>query len=264
MNMLYNNLTAKKEDIILFDSLKMSLLKPKDLGQLVHKKAGVVFGFILFLALLISVFGFFSFYNTTNTFLKEAQAVLNSTPDFTFKDDVLNMQTDQPIFSPNNMLVFDPNNQVKAEGYPKGPYVVIFGKVKATFVEHGVFVREVNYIDSGLGNMTKQEFVGLVDWLVSKENMIWAIIFACIFIYMIFSTLFTAFIIGIFGYIVSNITKKELSFGQTFKMAVFSLPVPFLIKGIMVLLALSIPIGAITWGLAAVYIVMAVRNVKTS
>lgn len=254
----------QKGGYILFDAIKVSLLKPKDLGQLVNKKAGVVFGFILFLALLLSVFGFSSFYLTTNMFLKEAQAVLNSAPDFTFKNDVLNMQTDQPIYSPNKMFIFDPNNQVKAENYPKSSYVVIFGKAKAIFIENGVFVREVNYVDSGLHDISKQEFTGLVDWLVTKETIIWATIFACIFVYMIFSTTFTAFVLGIFGYIISNIQKKELTFGQAFRLAVFSLTVPFFIKGILVLAAWPIPIGPITWGLAAVYIVMAVRNIKTS
>jgi len=248
----------------LFESLKISLLKPNNLGQLVNKKAGVVFGFILFLALLISVFVFSSFYQTSSMFLKEAQAVLNSTPDFTFKDDVLNMQTDQPIYSPNKMFIFDPNNQVKAENYPKGSYVVIFGKVKATFMEKGVVVRETNYMNSGLRDISKQEFTELVDWLITKETTIWATIFAGIFIYMIFSTMFTAFILGILAYIISNLQKKELTFGQAFKLAIFSLTVPFLIKGILVLAAWPVPIGPITWGLGAVYVVMAVRNIKTS
>lgn len=109
--------------------------------------------------------------------------------------------------------------------------------------------------------MTKS---GLIDMFLPFVNVAIAAVLVVVFLFMQGTFFFGVLFVGLFGMIVASCMKSNLTFGQLYKLGVYTRTTPLLIKGLVSFLPFSIPLYfVISIGISLGYLVGAIRKMET-
>lgn len=166
--------------------------------------------------------------------------VKNDMPYFRFQNGKLNVEGDMPIIiedGPEGIVVIDTTGKTNESILDKYERGIFINKHKLINKNNPVEKREIEFKQLHGVSFTKNSVIRLLPKLklVNLIVIIGGIIF--IFIGKIFSTLF----VSLLGLIINSITKANLEYKDIYKLGIYSITLPTIIKVVANLLNYNIP-----------------------
>jgi hypothetical protein len=238
-------------------------------GSYVYLKSrgtGKAMLYLLVLSLVCGLISSVPVYRESDAALKEMTLQFaREFPDFTFTKKGFKVQGKLPVIyaeEGKSALVFDPSDRTGArilDKYEKGVYITDNAVI---YKKSSIETRE--YSMEGL-----KEFAPFTKKDVEKVlSYYWVITAAIVFFYMLFyvaAKYFSAFLVALLGLIVKSIVKYEQSFDELFRLAIYALTVPIIIKTVAAAASFEIPwFFLIYYGIAVFYLYMGISALKAA
>lgn len=137
-------------------------------------------------------------------------------------------------------------------------YQVILADSEKFIIKDKGQIQEMYFSDLGM-DFSKQQLLAFIP----SAYAILAGVLVLIFIFMTGLFFFGVLFVALLGMIAASCMKYQLTFGQLYKLGIYSRTLPILIKSLVSFLPFSIPMFAIVnFGLSVLYIVFAIRGMK--
>lgn len=220
---------------------------------------------ILYLLLLSLIFGTASYIRTVFDFNLGITKTINyfksGIPDFTFDNGELNMKGTMPLVldkTEGDIIIIDTTGKTDESilnSYPNG-----------VLVTNHEFIQKENY------GIKKQSFEMMQGVRFTKDNVlgflpyfrlvnIFIVIFGVLFFFI--GKLVSALWLAIVGIIISAIAKYKLPFETQYKLSIYALTLPIILKVLLAILKVTIPyFWIIYYGIAVVYLWKAIIMLK--
>ena len=124
---------------------------------------------------------------------------------------------------------------LREEGYRK---IALFARSNFIMYSDGSLQSSSYY---GIGSFSREDILRFLPYL----HLIMAIVAIVFYIFLFAGYFFSALIYGVLGIIVQSIMRITLPFGAIYKLALYSMVTPHLLKAVNSLLPFNIP--RITW-----------------
>lgn len=233
---------------------------------IVKESLGKAFGYLILFSLMISVLSCIKPVYDTN---KAIGLVINhfesDIPYFELKNGELQVEGDMPIVfeNENSIMVIDtrenPDESV-IYGYQQGFLVT---KTKMVSKE-GFEKTEYTFKDFGAIDFNKKD---VQKFLPSLKVFLIPIIIIGIILWTIIGKLLSSLFVSLLGVVVNSMLHGNLKYGDIYKIGIYSLTFPSIIKFIIRLMPYKIPYLSsmfffIYYGLVILYIVKAIHSIK--
>lgn len=218
----------------------------------------------LYLTKLTIIFGVISLINPVLGFDRGVDSVREyfheNIPYFVFEDGELDVKNNQPFVwedkEENVIVAMDTSGQIGPEilnGYYEGFYIT---KNYAVFKRNGIEKREFNFSQLKGITFTKDDVSSWIPYLKWIDGFI--VIFG--FIGFFISKLWSALLITFFGLFICSGKNR---FPELYKMSIYALTLPIVIKTAKDILTIEIPwFGLIYYGIAGFYMWKAVSLIR--
>lgn len=279
----------QEKETSFFKKLVMSITSFEKYPELASKKWGAVLSYMIkLLAIFTVVVSFCSVYTMSKEVGQGLEYIEKDIPNFTFKDNTLNIETDTPIILENNenifdIVILDTNTEISEEtidGYKEKLKKVINGIiflnnkliVKTELTTNGVVEYEYSTIASSyqIQNFDKQYLLNYFSG--ANLAMIYVGMFFMTSIYMMLiyfiSIWLDIILLGTFGYLAALFMRLHLRYSAMCKIAVHSLTLPILLNALAVIIEtfteFKITYFEIMYmGISCIYIVAAILMIKS-
>ena len=246
----------------IFKEIIYSIYNYKYYPQFMRNKGGKIFGAGLLIATIYFMIasllpvGFFMLGGGFRGLIEEI-------PDFKLEDGILEIEESFKFEEAGTMVYIDTDpefvfyNLEELEEKLDGYYQVILMDSEKIIIKDGGDIQEMPY--SALGfDFERDDLLRLAPYVY---------IFG--FLFLVFGYIFDVafFFLGVvfvalIGMIIASAMDKKLTFGQLYKMSVYSRTVPLLLKALVSLLPFSIPMfWVINFGISAVILIFAIKSI---
>lgn len=246
-----------------FSQIKTAVAQPSGYPSLSRlgggRAAGFVFLFTFLYMLVILVIPYVFTMITSHGFQDYVTEYL---PDFTISAGTLHMDDtfrynsgDVYIYADSNTDYFEEDmvHILREEGYRK---IALFSRSNFILYSDGSLQSSSYY---GIGSFSRDDILRFLPYI----HMIMAIVAVVFYIILFAGYFFSALIYGVLGIIVQSIMRITLPFGVIYKLALYSMVTPHLLKAVNSLLPFSIP--QITWIcrlITCLYLVFGIKYCK--
>lgn len=245
-----------------FSQLVESITKMETYYYFLKRTSGKA---ILYLFLLSLIFGTASSLRTVYDFssgVTKFVSYLNSeVPDFTFDNGELHMNGPMPVVlgeTDSNIFIIDTSgktNESVLNSYSDG---ILITKHELIQKENYGVKKQSFAMMQGV-RFTKNSIIAFLPFF--KFVNIFIIVFGIIFHFL--GKLISALWLAIAGTIISGIVKYKLSFETQYKLGVYTLTLPIILKAILKILRVNVPyFWVIYYGIAVVYLWKAITMLK--
>ncbi|MFZ5352482.1 MAG: DUF1189 domain-containing protein [Bacillota bacterium] len=235
-----------------------------------ENRFGKTFLYLLILFLIIHSINTVQNYIIARNLLEMMSVELNErVPEFQVIEGQLNFEGDMPYYILNEqgqVFVVDTTGQLDKNALEDAFSGMLFTKDRI-YIKNQFQYTDVSYTDMGLSSYTKKD---LVDMLPGLSSLV--LVFMIIgFVFAIGIKLLQAVLLGLVGLIFGAAYNVELKFKHTFNFGVYALTLPMLLQIAYDLSGYTLPpvwivplFTLIYWGVALVYMAMAVKYYKNS
>ncbi len=272
----------KEKEIPFFKKMIMSIKNFEKYPEFASKKWSIVAQYLIKLLVLFTIIvSFCSVYNLSKQVKEAVLYIDGSLPDFTYENNILKMEKDEPIIIENegkviNVIIINTKEQIDEEELAKYKEKVQNSQNGVIFLENKVIInnKEILYSelakDSNIQSFNKQELLNFFS--SSNLAMMYIGIYIITFIYLLImymaSTCLDIILLGAFGYIAAKFMRLRLRFEAMCKIAVHSLTLPILLNALTILLYTFTGFkityfDAMYMGIACIYIVAAILMIKS-
>jgi uncharacterized protein YuzE/large-conductance mechanosensitive channel len=246
-----------------FVRIKKSILNFDFYQTIVKESVGNALGYLVLLSLIIGVLSCIKPVYETN---KIVGLVINyfesDIPYFEFNNGELQVKGDMPIVFEEGTSIVVVNTEEELEenildDYQQG---VLITKTKI-ISKDGIEKREYSLKDFGTLSFDKESIQNFLPAL--KMFLIPFIIIGTI-IGMIIGKLFSSLFVSLIGFVVNSIIHGNQKYGEIYKIGIYSLTLPTVIKFIVKLLPFKIPFFFfIYYGIVILYMVKGIHSAKS-
>ena len=246
----------------IFKEIIYSIYNYKYYPQFMRNKGGKIFGAGLLIAtiyFMISSLLPVGFFMLGGGF----RGLIEEIPDFKLEDGILEIEESFKFEEAGTMVYIDTDpefvfyNLEELEEKLDGYYQVILMDSEKIIIKDGGDIQEMPY--SALGfDFERDDLLRLAPYVYIFGFLI--LVFGYIFdvAFFFLGVVFVALI----GMIIASAMDKKLTFGQLYKMSVYSRTVPLLLKALVSLLPFSIPMfWVINFGISAVILIFAIKSI---
>uniref|UniRef100_UPI003AB33B9C DUF1189 domain-containing protein n=1 Tax=Eisenbergiella sp. TaxID=1924109 RepID=UPI003AB33B9C len=246
-----------------FSQIKTAVAKPSGYPSLSRlgggRAAGFVFLFTFLYMLVILVIPYIFTMITSHGFQDYVTEYL---PDFTISAGTLHMDDtfrynsgDVYVYADSSTEYFEEDmvHILREEGYRK---IALFARSNFIMYSDGSLQSSSYY---GIGSFSREDILRFLPYL----HLIMAIVAIVFYIFLFAGYFFSALIYGVLGIIVQSIMRITLPFGAIYKLALYSMVTPHLLKAVNSLLPFNIP--RITWLcrlITCLYLVFGIKYCK--
>lgn len=279
----------EEKELPFFKKMIISIKKFERYPELASKKWSIVIAYLIKLLIIFTiVVSFCSVYKIKDDIGQVISYIKTDLPDFTFQNNTLKMETDNPIILEHenkifNLTIIDTNELLEdktIENY----------KQKILNVQNGIIILNdriivkttatknaaVEYTYSTIAesyqiqSFNKQDLVN--SFTGTNLTMLYIGIFIVTFIYMLIvyfiSIWLDIILLAIFGYTTALFMRLKLRFSAMCKIAIHSLTLPILLNALVTLIyaftGFEITYFEIMYvGIACIYIVTAILMIKS-
>lgn len=249
-----------------FSELVHSVYDCKSYGSFLKdkKRKTFLFGFLLVLIyyLVTIILPFVRFQVSTGGIMSLADDVL---PEFTISDNKLWVDSEFELDESGVYVYVNTNGQGLSEDeirshLRRDDTVLIANADSVVIKENGrIQYVELSDLDPDL-EITK---TGLINMFGPFVTIGIAVVLVIIFICMQAGFFFGVLFIGLFGMIVASCMHSKLTFGQLYKLGIYSRTTPLLIKAVFSFLPVGIPFYfIISTGISLMYLAGAIRRME--
>lgn len=229
-----------------------------------NQSTGKALKYLLMLTITIGVLWLIRpIYEFNTSITQMVYSFHESVPDFTLKNGELKIDKEMPIKleDTNNVVIIDTTgktNESVLDAYDSGVFI---GKNSLVQKKSGFETRSFNFSQLEAFELTKDDVENLIPLLRGINVII--LIFGLPWFFV--SKLFSALILSIIGLILSSIKKVDIKFGGLYKLSIYALTLPILIKVILSAMNLTIPhFWIVYFALGSVYLWNAIPEEKAT
>lgn len=222
-------------------------------------------GAVIYLLLLSLIFGTASAIRSMYDFNSAITQVIGhfqtDVPDFTLEDGQLNVEGPMPIIfdeQSNDVLIIDTSESSDE---------TILDKYSS-----GMLITKYEFIQKHNGGIERQSFSAIPGLRLSKASItgflpklrfvnIFIVVFGVLFHFI--GKLISALWIGIAGMVICASLKFKLDFSNQYKLGIYALTVPIIIKALLKVLRITIPyFWILYYGIAVFYLWKGIKTIK--
>lgn len=269
-----------------FKKLWYSIIKIEKYPDMAAQGLGKAMGYLAkVVAIMAIVLCIGMLYQTHNLIQQGADYLQNEFPEFSYKDGILNVESEMPIEITENPVVGDIIIDTNTEEQETiNQYLNKIGEAKDGIVVLKNEVRIKNSAVSGIisysykdtlasfhvNEFTKQDVIDYVN--SSKIITMYVSIFITMFIYafiMYFlSTVSNAILLSFFGYITTVLARIRMRYVAIFNMAVYALTLSSILSILYMVVNIFVPFNieyfqVMYMAVSAIYLVAAILILKT-
>ena len=249
-----------------FSELVHSVYDLKSYRLFLKDKKGktFLFGFLLVLLyfLVTVILPFVQFQVSTGGIMNIAEELV---PDFTIADGRLDMERQFEFAEGDTYIFVDTKNEEMAEekileNLREYSSVMILDSRNAIIKSKGQ-VQTLYFSDLGDLDMSKSDLIEMVRPFVTMAIVL---ILVLSFVFMEVFFFFGVLFVALFGMIVASCMQCQLTFGQLYKLGIYTRTTPLIIKAVMSFLPFGIPFyTVISIGISLLYLSGGIRHIKT-
>lgn len=163
----------------------------------------------------------------------------DAVPNFLFQDGQLSVEGKMPMVIGNdqNTIIIDTSGKSDASLLDRYHDGVFIGKDKIVQKKNGFETRNFDFSQLKQFTLTKADVANLIPLL--RGINVFIFIFGLPWFFV--SKLFSALILASIGMILAGIKKTSVKYGTMFRISIYSLTVPILIKVLLQILGVGIP-----------------------
>ncbi|WP_043933894.1 DUF1189 domain-containing protein [Bacillus sp. EB01] len=246
-----------------FKQLYRSIYSPKDIASFRLQGIGKTILYV-FLLTLISILPTFYFFNNAITSGIETakQIASEELPDFTIKNGTLEAETDKPITVERDgfSITLDPTGSVDGDELAENGNA--FGFLKNEFaLSAGGRTQSYPYTMLEGSEIAKKDFLDFFNSMNGVKGVIMPIVFAFILLLSSAMKFIEITVLAGIGIMFSNIMRRQLVFGQLWRMAAYSVTLSTIFFTIMEALQTVVPNGImINWFVSAIVLYLAINE----
>ena len=250
-----------------FSELVHSVYDLKSYRLFLKDKKGktFLFGFLLVLLyfLVTVILPFVQFQVSTGGIMNIAEELV---PDFTIADGRLDMERQFEFAEGDTYIFVDTKNEEMAEekileNLREYSSVMILDSRNAIIKSKGQ-VQTLYFSDLGDLDMSKSDLIEMVRPFVTMASVL---ILVLSFVFMEVFFFFGVLFVGLFGMIVASCMKANLTFGELYKLGIYTRTTSLLLKAVFSFLPIGIPLYPIvSLGISLGYLAGAIRNMDSS
>ncbi len=227
------------------------------------KRKTFLFGFLLVLIyfLVTVILPFVQFQVSTGGFVRIVEELV---PDFTIADGRLDMEKQFEYAEGDTYIFIDTKNEDMAqekviENLRRYSTVMILDSRNVIVKSNGqVQTLDIDDLDF---EITKSELVEMAKPIVS---LVLGLVMIIAFIFMEASFFFGVLFVGLFGMIVASCLQAKLTFGELYKLGIYTRTTPLIIKAVFSFLPVGIPFyPVISLGISLAYLAGGIRRMNT-
>lgn len=253
----------KKEKMSFFSKLKNSITRPEAYSHFLKESGGRAVLYLLFLCLIFGGIGTIKTIYEFNKVVSEVEALLKEkVPNFTLKNGELNVEGEMPIILNErgpSVVIIDTSDKADESILDKYQDGLFISKTK--FIQkQGSYKRQETSFASFRGmTLTKTDVQGYVGYSIFLKVAIGILSPILFFI----SKFFSAFIITILALIVNGFYKAKVTFGQIYKLSIYALTLPIIIKVFFTVTTLYFGFfWVVYYGVALLYLILALKSIN--
>lgn len=239
-----------------------SITKPETYGYYLKETVGKAILYLLFITLIFGSLNLVRPIIDFNTGIKQLTRSFNmNMPDFTLKNGELKVEGNMPIISGDNNYIFivDTNGSTGENALDKYNAGVLILKNKIIQKQNSFQKNEYNFRDFAGLTLNKSDIQGYIPLL--KVINVFIVLFGYIGFFA--GKLISALILTLIGLIINISMKAGKDFGALYKLSIYSLTLPIIIKVLLNVINYQIPyFFIIYYGIALFYIWKALSIIK--
>jgi hypothetical protein len=248
----------------IFKQFLKSLYSPKDIAKFRFQGIGKTILFVFLLTLLSILPTTFKFASVINNGLELTKdALKEDVPPFIIKDGKLTSESKTPyIFEDKGIkIIIDGTGSVDQSNIDQSETVLALLENEFVFMAGGQ-AQVSNYSMFPEMNLTNQD---IVEFLQSLEGLKYIFLPIMILIIYIFSSgikFIEVSILALFGLLVKNLLKKNVTYRHTWRIAAYSVTLPTVFFTVMALLQTQVPNGfIINWFVSIMVLTLAIKEI---
>jgi len=210
---------------------------------------------------LAGISGFRAIYDYNMAINDATSYVKTDFPNFQLKNGELEVDAKMPyiVEKTEEIIIIDTTDKADAtilNDYESGIFISKYG---LDYKKSAFETRKIDFASLNGVTFTKDN---LLKWIPYLKWFILAIIFFGFFFYII-GKLISALLLSIGGIIMAKVLKHRISFGNLYKLSIYSLTLSMLIQALINLMGLTIPFfSLIYYGIALVYLWKVIKVLK--
>ena len=241
----------------------ISITNWKEYPLLKAQTLGKAFGYLFLITLVFGSISLIKPIIEFNDFLEELAVQYQAkVPEFVFGDGALRVDAKMPVTlldEAKSLFVIDTSGATDSSilnNYEEGALVT---KDKLFFKHNRYELREYNFSEFKEVRFTKSDLGSWIPYL--KWLSVLVVLFG--WVGFMVGKLFSALLVSLVGLIIFNSYRDQLNFSQIYKLAIYALTLPILIKVSLELIGYTLPLFFLLYyGLAIVYLVLAAGSFK--
>ena len=247
-----------------FSELIHSVYDCKSYGLFLRdrKRKTFLFGFLLVLLyfLVTILLPFTRFQVSTGGIMKIIDEVV---PDFEISDSRLTVER-QFEFDQDDIYIYVNTEQEemdlgKVQEYLRRYDTVVIADAENLVVKSGVQMEQIQFSDLD-PEISK---TGMIDMFRPFVTIVIVVVLLAIFLFMEVSFFFGVLFVGLFGMIVASCMQAKLTFGELYKLGIYTRTTPLLIKAILSFLPVGLPFYTIiSLGISLGYLSVGIRHIN--
>ena len=229
-----------------------------------RKRKTFLFGFLLVLLyfLVTILLPFTRFQVSTGGIMKIIDEVV---PDFEISDSRLTVER-QFEFDQDDIYIYVNTEQEemdlgKVQEYLRRYDTVVIADAENLVVKSGVQMEQIQFSD--LDPDLEISKTGMIDMFRPFVTIVIVVVLLAIFLFMEVSFFFGVLFVGLFGMIVASCMQAKLTFGELYKLGIYTRTTPLLIKAILSFLPVGLPFYTIiSLGISLGYLSVGIRHIN--
>ena len=229
------------------------------------KRKTFLFGFLLVLLyyLVTVILPFVQFQVSTGGIGKIVDELL---PDFTISDNKLHVDEPYELIERDVYIFVDTEqefmDQDDIQKILRRYNTVLVADENTLVIKNNNQIQYLEFADWSPDLKTSKR--QLIDMFLPYVNVVIGIVLVVVFLFMQGTFFFGVLFVGLLGMIVASCMKSDLTFGQLYKLGIYTRTTPLLIKGLASFLPFGIPLYfVISIGISLGYLAGAIRNMQT-
>ncbi len=229
------------------------------------KRKTFLFGFLLVLLyyLVTVILPFVQFQVSTGGIGKIVDELL---PDFTISDNKLHVDEPYELIEGDVYIFVDTEqefmDQDDIQKILRRYNMVLVADENTLVIKNNNQIQYLEFADWSSDFTTSKR--QLIDMFLPYVNVVIGIVLVVVFLFMQGTFFFGVLVVGLLGMIVASCMKSDLTFGQLYKLGIYTRTTPLLIKGLVSFLPFGIPLYfVISIGISLGYLAGAIRNMQT-
>lgn len=252
-----------EEKMSFLSQFRNSIVSFESYRHFLRQKVGRAVLYLLLLSLILSaVTGIKVLYDFNYGIDVMIRNFRTEVPNFVLKNGELTVDAPMPYYVEKDedfLFVIDTSGKLDESvlnDYPEG---IFLSRYEAVLKQNAFEIRKIDFSSLAGATITKDE---VINWLpLLKWLSIFIIVFGFLFYFI--GKLLSALLISLLGLIMSSAAKFRMEFGDLYKLSIYTLTLPMVIKALVGLAGINIPFfWLIYYGIAVFYLWKAIQLLK--